>query len=113
MLLTIGIILLILGALFFTTIILLASEKDFFKLILINTVLLVIYLFIAQKFALFFSDQDIFGDGKLWFLLICLSIQVVFGFVHAVRRKSKHLTQKRLLLAKKKQENALEKKTVE
>lgn len=95
MLLAIGIILFILGALFFATIILLADEKDFFKLITFNTIILLVYLFIAQRFALYFSSQDIFGNGKLWFLVICLSIQVIFGFIHAIRRKRKFLQKKR------------------
>ncbi len=95
MLLAIGIILFILGALFFVTIILLADEKDFFKLITFNTLILLAYLFIAQKFALYFSSQDIFGNGKLWFLVICLSIQVISGFIHAIRRKRVFLQKKR------------------
>lgn len=109
MLVTIGAILLVLGVLFFSTIILLANEKDFFKLILINTTILVGYLFVAQKFALYFSDQDIFGDGKLWFLVICLSIQVIVGFIHAIKRKQRYLEQKRKKETQSTQEQAPQK----
>jgi len=95
MLIAIAVILFVLGALFFSTIILLASERDFFKIITINTLLLLGYLFVAQKYSAQLSEDNLFGVGKLWFLVICLSIQVVVGFIHAIKRKRKHLEAKR------------------
>lgn len=69
---------------FLVTIIVLASRKKFFRVITLNTLLFVGYCFIAYHYETFFN-KDIFGKGRIIFLLSCIFLHAVISMIIVIR----------------------------
>src|SRR5690606_14182329 len=65
---------------FLVTIIVLANRKRFFRVMALNTLLFVGYCFVAYHYEIFFN-KDIFGKGRIVFLLICVFLHAVISMV--------------------------------
>ena len=69
---------------FLVTIIVLANRKRFFRVITLNTLLFVGYCFVAYHYETFFS-KDIFGKGRIIFLLTCVLLHSIISLIIAIR----------------------------
>lgn len=69
---------------FLVTVIVLASRKKFFRVITLNTLLFVGYCFIAYHYETFFN-RDIFGKGRIVFLLSCVFLHAVISMVIVIK----------------------------
>lgn len=73
---------------FLVTIIVLANRKRFFRVITLNTLLFVAYCFIAYHYELFF-DKDLFGKGRIVFLLSCVIIHAVVSMIIVIKSRKR------------------------
>lgn len=69
---------------FLVTIIVLANRKRFFRVITLNTLLFVGYCFVAYHYETFFS-KDIFGKGRIIFLLTCVLLHSIISLIIVIR----------------------------
>lgn len=69
---------------FLATIIVLANRKRFFRVITLNTLLFVGYCFVAYHYEAFF-DKDLFGRGRIIFLLTCVLLHAVISMIIVLR----------------------------
>lgn len=69
---------------FLVTIIVLANRRKFFRVITLNTLLFVGYCFIAYHYEDFF-DKDIFGKGRIIFVLSCVFLHAVISMIIVIR----------------------------
>jgi len=69
---------------FLVTVIVLASRKKFFRVITLNTLLFVGYCFVAYHYETFFN-RDIFGKGRIVFLLTCVFLHAVISMIIVIK----------------------------
>lgn len=69
---------------FLVTIIVLANRKRFFRVIALNTLLFAGYCFVAYHYEVFFN-KDIFGKGRIIFLLTCVFVHAVLSMIIVIR----------------------------
>ena len=76
---------------FLATIVVLANRKKFFRVIALNTLLFVGYCFVAYHYEVFF-DKDIFGKGRIVFLLSCVLIHAVVSLIIVIKSKKNSIS---------------------
>ena len=69
---------------FLVTIIVLANRKKFFRAITLNTLIFVIYCFIAYHYEVIFNN-DLFGKGRVIFLLSCVFLHSVISLIIVIK----------------------------
>ncbi len=71
---------------FLVTIVVLANRERFFRVIALNTLLFVIYCYIAYHYEVFFN-KDIFGKGRIVFLLSCVFVHALISLIITIKSK--------------------------
>lgn len=69
---------------FLVTIIVLSNRKKFFRVITLNTLVFVGYCFVAYHYEAIFNN-DIFGKGRIIFLLICIFLHAVISMIIVIK----------------------------
>ena len=69
---------------FLVTIIILSNRKKFFRVITLNTLIFVGYCFVAYHYETIFNN-DIFGKGRIIFLLICIFLHAVISLIFVIK----------------------------
>lgn len=69
---------------FLVTIIVLANRKKFFRVITLNTLIFVVYCFIAYHYEVIFNN-DLFGKGRVIFLLTCVFLHSVISLIIVIK----------------------------
>lgn len=69
---------------FLITIIVLSNRAKFFRVVTLNTLLFVTYCFISYHFDTFFGT-DIFGKGRIVFLLICVFLHAIISLYKVIK----------------------------
>ena len=69
---------------FLVTIIVLANRKKFFRVITFNTLIFVVYCFIAYHYEVIFN-HDLFGKGRVIFLLSCVFLHSVISLYLVIK----------------------------
>lgn len=69
---------------FLVTIIILSNRKKFFRVITLNTLVFVGYCFVAYHYETIFNN-DIFGKGRIVFLLICIFLHAVISLIVVIK----------------------------
>lgn len=71
---------------FLVTIVVLANRERFFRVIALNTLLFVIYCYFAYHYEVFFN-KDIFGKGRIVFLLSCVFVHALISLIITIKSK--------------------------
>lgn len=69
---------------FLVTIIVLANRKKFFRVITLNTLIFIVYCFVAYHYESIFNN-DLFGKGRVIFLLTCVFLHSVIALILVIK----------------------------
>lgn len=90
---------------FLVTIVFLANRKHFFRVVALNTLFYVGYCFVAYHYETFF-DRDVFGKGRIIFLLSCVLLHAILALVFTIKSKKITANQSKVDQNEKKEEGA-------